>query len=848
MQHTNEETTTQTTSVGPAPAEPVDWNALKRSMGPAAYHERRAKKQRSETVTWQTFKRLEEKHRSEHYKKLIPRGWQHRTQNYENISEFIFKEMQKPSTQISFEVKENGVCTLIFLELLSDDGTTLRFRVSSIEGKQGPWDASGTDMGDLRTSGFHLIVQSLLNNCDFALPKAFFPDGVPPGLLVQAELVYGCKTSHMTVTQKIFQIKNAKNAQERLKLLEPFVLKIFGVSIYRKAETILEDNSTVHILPLSMVDRILTHWNDNVTYTSCGLSLKLHRVPRVFFMGELTPQQMDAFREFYAEHCGTGAGNSEEGFILKKWSECGVEGVPPDLTMWKIKRIYKNNEAYLFSLSANNAVLLLMPHGATKDSLPLGLICAPPLQPSEKPLHGREITATFFEFVTDHKRGDFGVVPTGGCKWDAVEAFLRVYKDLVKKYPECLHTVETGKEEFGYISVKYTTVADDPNAEPCTCLVRASYARDFQIMVLDMNFALNDEYTGSPFVFLYGANQFVPQKNSDKGMLYVPDTPVFAGILTPEHLEEDAATLEDEFKELDDPTTDLSFIQKCKFARPFPKLEKDSDAWDPVKYNAFIEANITHLTPGMSPDTIKPPCVLHKYYQVVRRAMAEKHGALPSAKYTVPVLKTTEAKAFFQARSWWGTDFDLIAMCKTSRAQRAREMVTLLEKNKGGGTLTEVEEEKLLDFLKSVQKNWTQKLSSLPKIASASAKIPTPVPETPTPVLETPTPVPETPAPVLETPAPVPETPSPTIENLEIGDSEPIEISRNSLLASRMWVEYLTGKKMAPILLYAYELEEDKETIPLMIQALADMEESRKREGDGGDSADEPARKKFKAD
>jgi hypothetical protein len=588
----------------------------------------------------------------------------------------------------------------------------------------------------------------------------------------------------------------------------------------------------------------------------------------MFFMNEFTPDQMDAFKEFYAEHCSAGVGNGDEGFIMKEMSDCGVKDVPSTYKQYKIKRIYQKTKANLFLTSPGNMLLLIMPHGATKDSLPLGLICAPPLNHAKNPRHGREIAATFFEPVTDPGRGDFGIAFKGGGGWDAIEGFLRFYTALVKKWPDSLCKLQMGSDEFGYTTITYETALDP---QKCTCLVRTAHTKQYQIMGFDLTFALGDWFDGSqtPFALAYRVNQVVPQRMSLEGMLYVLDTNVFAGLITSEHLEEDAATLEDEFKELDDPATDLSFSQKCKFARPFPKLDKDLDAWDSEKFHAFIKANITHLTPGMSPDTIKPPCVLHNYHQVLRRAMIEKKGPLDNAKFLVPALKTIEAKAFFQARSWWGADFDLIATCKTSKAPRAREMVILLEKNKGGGTLTEVEENQLLDFLKSVQKNWTQKLSSPPKIASASAKTPTPVPETPTSVPETPAPVPETPAsvpetpasvpetpaPVLETPAsvsetptPVMETPSPTIENLEIGNDEPIEISRTSLLALKMWVKYFTGKEMAPILLFAYKLEKDEQTIPLIIQALADMEESRKREGDGGDFADEPARKKLKAD
>lgn len=838
MQHTNEETNTQTTKTGPAPVKHVDWVALQQELTPSDYKALRLRKPLSDALPWKHLKEDENKTRSPIYRQLIPRGWHQRTQNLRNIIKFIKEETQKPNAQVSVEVKENGICTLIFLERLPEtslNDTKMYFRVCSVEGKQGPWDTTGTDLGDLRTSSFYTIVNTMLNGCKFEVPKALFPDGLPPGLLVQAELLFGTKTSHITVTQMIFKIQNIRNAQEKMEVFKSFTLKIFGVSLYSKNDSLFDEGkSTVGLLSLFTVHQILTYWEKEVRYTpsfAAGTIWNLHRVPQMFFQDGFTPEDEEAFMEFYTEHCNTGARNGKEGFIIKHMSENG------DFTLWKVKPVYQKNEANFFVTAPNNALLLLMPHGATKNCMPLGFICAPPLNASENRYYGREIAATFFEPVTDPERGDFGVVFKGGGTWNGIEDLLRIHKKLIESEPDCLYDVQYGIVQYGYRPVKYKFGFDQIE---CTCLVREAHTRDFVIKALDLNFLTNDD--DQKIVAAFRVNQVVPQRNSPQGMLYVLDTHVFTGIITREHLLDDTKSVKEDFERLHSPEKDLSFIEKCEYTRIFPNFPHAADAWEDKLFDEFIEDNITLLTPGMSLDSIKSPCKVLKYYQVLSAAMKDKHGLPPSARYTVPTLKTTESVAFLTARQFFGDDIDLIQECKCSTAKKAGEMVKLLEENKEGRKLNTEEETSLNNFLVSVRKSWTRNLPSSAKSASASAVTPAPEPEASkqeqtvpqkldmsasTLQAESPqagdvTQVGE----VLHTQITTPCQTIAVIEDLEIGMGEPIEIPRNRLLAINFWHERVKGKTLDPILLFAYKLDTDENILSLVKQS---MEEYKKR-------------------
>lgn len=839
MQHTNEKTKTQTTTTGPEPAELVDWAALKQEKAPSAYHTCRAKKPASKVVTWRILKEGEKKSRSPVYQELIPGGWQKRTQNLENIIKFIKEETQKPLAQVSFEVKENGICTLIFLERLPDASPVdkMYFRVYSIEGKQGPWDTTGTDLGDLRTSSFHMIVKSMLDGCNFEVPKASFPDGPPPGLLVQAELLFGTKTSHMTVTQMIFKIQNMQGKKEKMEIFKLFTLKMFGVSLYSKNESLFDEGkSTVKLLPLFTVNQILSYWENNVQYKpsfALETTWRLHRVPQMFFQGGFSSDDENVFREFFIEHCNAGAGEGKEGFIMKHMSEYAVH------TLWKVKPVYKKNIAHFFQTAPNNALLLLMPHGAPQGCLPLGFICAPPLNVSKNPRYGREIAATFFEPVTDPERGDFGVVFKGGGNWNGIEDLLRIYKKLLELDPECVHDVNYGVQTYGYQEIKYTYNLDD---EPCTCLVREAHARNYVIKALDMSFLTTDD--GQKIVAAYHVNQIVPQRNSLEGMLYALDTHVFAGIVTREHLLRDSKTLEKDFEILNGSERNLTFLEKCEYLRPFPNVPQALDAWDDQKFDAIINANITHLTPGLSPDSIKTPCNLLKYHQVLSSAMKQKYGPLHSARCTVQPIKTTEAIPFIQAREWWGVDFDLIATCKKSKAPRAAQMAALLEESKGGKQLSTEEINSIIKFLKGVKSSWTRNLLSIQPQESACTLTPKPAPEASKQEQTVPPQSSEltlTGEITQAGPAANDKMEMDVSGQMEMSSGKPEKISRKKLLLTKTMNAYTSGV-MDPIVNSAYKV--DKARTILLVQEYLE----RRIEEEYPDLDDMPSPKKAKTD
>ena len=575
----------------------VDWAAVKASHTPSSFHDARTAKPRSAVVTWQTFAKQAEAQRSPFYRAIYGKsGWLQKCINLQNLSKSIAEDVAA-GRQVSFEVKENGICVILFLSASSNGG----YEVSSVEGKRGPWADAGVDV-DLRTSAFATIVKCIAGGFDFALPDGAF-DSPPAGLYVMAELCCG-NTSHLTVSQKVFAFDRADTREKKVELLAALSLRVFSVGIYESPDDLLSTQAKVRPVPLAAVSRVLAHW-DGRTYHSKTLQqeMRVSCVPSLYFSGAFDAQ---AFTDFFALHC------QGEGFIQKNYDPAASE-----FKQWKVKAVYKNNRAMAFLSGARNSVLLLYPPGAHASCLPVGIVCAPPQSDtSGAATHGREISATMFFPRADPARSeDFKVAFEGG-RWDAIEELYCIQRRALRDDPARLRPTRLLKDEYGYATLE-ATLCDGTRV---THDVRSSHARDYEVRVLDLTcFAL----PGVPVCVVKRVNQVVPDRMNASGQLqYVLDTNVFEGVLTAEHLM--AGSWHEDYELLDGTRQDLTFEEKCWFRRTFWKVEDDPALpWDPQRYPAFLQKNLSVLAPGAP---VERPAAVYKYYQTVCAAYRRAHS------------------------------------------------------------------------------------------------------------------------------------------------------------------------------------------------------------------------------